>query len=379
MTNENQIKTFKSHEIVLSKAQGVYIWDANGKKYLDFYGGHAVALTGHCHPHVVKAIKEQAEKAIFYSTYLYSDVRAEALEKIVQIAPQNNSKVFLCNSGTEANEAAIKMVRKFTGKKTIISMKNSFHGRTIGSLSATGIDHYRKQFKPLLTGYKFAKFGDIEDLEKLVDKNTAGIILEPIQSMGGVVTASKDYYQQLAELCEKQECPLIFDEVQTGFGRTGKMFACEHWNVEPKVITFAKGVASGIPMGGVLADSEIAETIQYGEHGCTFGGGQIACAAAKATIEVIENEKLVENSAKMEQLIKKKLIELAEIDEIKGMGLLLGLKTKENVKELVKKGMENGIIFSGSWDPEVARLLPPLIINEDHVEEFCQGLKRVFE
>jgi len=378
MTDENQLKTFKSHEIVVSKAKGAYIWDINGKKYLDFYGGHAVALTGHCHPHVVKAIKKQVEKTIFYSTYLYSDIRAEALEKIVSVAPKNISKVFLCNSGTEANETAMKIARKFTGKKKIISMKNSFHGRTIGSLSATGIDHYRKQFKPLLSGYKFAKFGNIEDLNKVIDKETAGVILEPIQSMGGVVTGTEDYYKQLSEICEKNGCLLIFDEIQTGFGRTGKMFACEHWKIQPDLITFGKGVASGIPMGGVLVDEKIADTINYGEHGCTFGSGQIACASAKATIEVIQNEKLVENSSKMGGLIKKKLKDLEQIDEVKGLGLLLGLKMNVNVKESIKKGMRYGIIFGDSCDPEVGRLLPPLIINEKHVEEFHEGLKKVF-
>lgn len=381
LTNQNQLKTFKSFNITITHGKGSYIWDVNGTRYLDFYGGHAVALTGHCHPHVVHAIQEQVERLIFYSTYLYSDIRAEAIEKMISLAPKNISKVFLCNSGTEANETAIKIARKYTGKNEIISMNDSFHGRTIGSLSATGIKKYRDMFSPNVSHHKFVDFSNIEQLKETINKNsTAAVLLEPIQSMAGVNVADSDYYRQVSELCIENGCLLIFDEVQTGFGRTGKMFVGDHWDIQPDLITFAKGIASGIPMGGVFITEKVADKINYGEHGSTFGSGQIACAAAKATLEVIENDHLVENASKMESYLRNKIIKIDNnhIVEIRGKGLLLGLKLDINAKETVSKLMEHGVICGGSDDPSVVRLLPPLIINKDHIDEFCQNLTNVW-
>lgn len=364
------LKTFKKYPVVVVRGKGAYVWDINNKKYLDFYGGHAVTLTGHCHPTVVERIKEQVEKLIFYSNFFYNDLRSEVGKMIVAISPKNISNVFLCNSGTEANETALKIATKYTGKKEIISMKNSFHGRTIGSLSATGIEKYKRGFEPILARNRFANFGDIEDLRRVITDQTATVIVEPIQSIGGMNVAKAEYYQELAETCEEKHILLIFDEVQSGFGRTGEMFACQHWGVYPNLITVAKGMASGVPMGGVLVDKRIAETIDYSEHGCTFGGGPIACAASKATIEVIKNENLVKNAKKTGEVLKEELSKFKQVDEVKGLGLLMGMKLNVGVSSTIKSALESGLIFDSSNDPSVARLMPPLIIGKPEVDEF---------
>jgi predicted acetylornithine/succinylornithine family transaminase len=370
------LKTFKKYPVVVVRGKGAYVWDVNDKKYLDFYGGHAVALTGHCHPAVVEAIKEQAERLIFYSNFFYNDVRSELGKMIISVSPRNMSNVFLCNSGTEANETAFKIAVKYTGKKEIVSMKNSFHGRTTTSLGATGIEKYKKGFEPLLSNHKFANFGDIEDLKKVLNEQTAAVIIEPIQSIGGMNLAKAEYYQELAEVCREKNTLLIFDEVQSGFGRTGEMFACQHWKVYPDIITVAKGMASGIPMGGVLVDKRVAETIDYGEHGCTFGGGPIACAASKATIEVIKKENLVSNAKKIGLLVRDELSKFKQVDQVKGLGLLMGMKLNVDVKLTMKSALESGLVFDSSNDPSVARLMPPLIIGKPEVEEFLAKMSR---
>jgi acetylornithine/succinyldiaminopimelate/putrescine aminotransferase len=339
-------------------------------KYLDFYGGHAVTLTGHCHPTVVEKIKEQAEKLIFYSNFFYNDVRSEAGKVIISVSPRNMSNVFLCNSGTEANETALKIATKYTGKREIVSMKNSFHGRTIGSLSVTGIEKYKKGFESLLLRNRFANFGDTEDLRKVISEETAAVIIEPIQSIGGMNLAKAEYYQELAEICEEKNILLIFDEIQSGFGRTGEMFACQHWGIYPDLITVAKGMASGIPMGGVLVDKRVAETIDYSEHGSTFGGGPIACAASKATIEVIKKENLISNAKKTGEIIKEELSNFKQVDEVKGLGLLMGMKLNVDVSSTIQSALRSGLIFDSSNDPSVARLMPPLIIGNPEVDEF---------
>jgi predicted acetylornithine/succinylornithine family transaminase len=373
------LKTFKKYPVVVVRGKGAYIWDINNDRYLDFYGGHAVALTGHCHPTVVERIKEQAEKLIFYSNFFYNDVRSEVGKMIVDISPKNISNVFLCNSGTEANETAIKIAVKYTGKREIISMKNSFHGRTLGSLSATGIEKYKKGFEPLLARNQYANFGDIDDLRRALTVQTAAVIIEPIQSIGGMNLAKAEYYQELAEVCKEKNILLIFDEVQSGFGRTGEMFACQHWGVHPDLITVAKGMASGIPMGGVLVDKRLAETIDYSEHGCTFGGGPIACAASKATIEVIKKENLVGNAKKTGELLKKELSDFKQIEEMRGLGLLIGMKLKVPVSPIIKLALRLGLIFDSSNDPSVARFMPPLIIGKPEVEEFLTKIQGALE
>jgi acetylornithine/succinyldiaminopimelate/putrescine aminotransferase len=249
-------------------------------------------------------------------------------------------------------------------------MKNSFHGRTIGSLSVTGIEKYKKGFESLLLRNRFANFGDTEDLRKVISEETAAVIIEPIQSIGGMNLAKAEYYQELAEICEEKNILLIFDEIQSGFGRTGEMFACQHWGIYPDLITVAKGMASGIPMGGVLVDKRVAETIDYSEHGSTFGGGPIACAASKATIEVIKKENLISNAKKTGEIIKEELSNFKQVDEVKGLGLLMGMKLNVDVSSTIQSALRSGLIFDSSNDPSVARLMPPLIIGNPEVDEF---------
>ncbi|MEA2575985.1 MAG: acetylornithine/N-succinyldiaminopimelate aminotransferase, partial [Chloroflexia bacterium] len=278
-----QLGTYAKLPIVAVRGQGIMLYDASGKAYHDFYCGHAVTLTGHCHPRVVRAIQEQAEKLIFYSNIVYSEVRAKYAGMLVGVAPEGYGQVFFCNSGAEANETALKLARKFTGRPTIVAMEGGFHGRTMGALAMTANPKYKKGFEPLLPGVEFAPFGDLTAVERLMaEQEVAAVIIEPIQSIAGVRMAEADYYRGLRELCDRNGSLLIFDEIQTGLGRTGTLWVGEHWGVVPDIITLAKGIASGVSMGATLISTRIAETVHLDEHGSTFGGSPIACAAATA-------------------------------------------------------------------------------------------------
>jgi len=371
-----QLNTYKKFPLVLVKGKGMYVSDADGTRYLDFYGGHAVALTGHCHPKVIAALKKQLDKLLFYSNVAYSDIRAEAAEALISAAP-GFGKVFFCNSGAEANEAAMRVAKKFTGKKGIIAMKGGFHGRTTGALSATGIGKYRTG--ELLSSVSFAEFGSIESVKSLLAPDTAAIILEPIQSMAGVNAAGKGYYKGLRELCDSKGIMLIFDEVQTGFGRTGKMFAAQAFGVAPDIITLAKGIASGVPMGAVLLREKVAKTITYGELGSTFGGSPLACAGLKATIEVIADEKLVENAYAMGMYIKKTFSGMKGLVRVRGEGLLLGLEFGHDVSGIAAALLKENIIVSTSEAKNVLRLLPPLIIGKTHVDTLHRAMEKVLQ
>jgi acetylornithine/succinyldiaminopimelate/putrescine aminotransferase len=257
-----QLDTYKKFPLSIERGKGAYVYDLEGRRYLDLYGGHAVAVTGHCHPKVVRAVKEQAEALIFYSNVVYSSVRAEASKAIVEVAPRGMDKVFFCNSGAEANETAMKIARKFTGRTGIVAMKNGFHGRTMGALSATALGNYRQQFSPLLEGFAFAEFGDLGSVDECLGPDAACVILEPIQSMAGVDMAGDDYYRGLRKLCDERGALLIFDEVQTGIGRTGSWFFGDALGVVPDLITMAKGLGGGFPVGGVLIHERISKTIK---------------------------------------------------------------------------------------------------------------------
>lgn len=372
-----QLNTYRKLPIAVTRGEGVYVFDARGNRYLDFYGGHAVALTGHCHPKVVQALQQQAARLMFYSNYVYNDQRAAYSRALIEAAPPGITQVFFCNSGAEANETAMKIARRYTGKTEIIAMQAGFHGRTIGALSATGIAAYREQFRPLLEGYRFAAFGDVASVEALITEETAAVILEPIQSMAGVRVAEVEYYQALRHLCDDRGIVLIFDEVQTGFGRTGTMFAGEHWGVVPDVITTAKGIASGFPMGATLVKQAIAETISFGEQGSTFGGGPMACAAAQATLEVILQEGLVARAAEMGAYLKDKIAALPGVKSARGLGLLLGIETSAPAKPVQAALLKAGYLVGTSSDPHVLRLLPPLIVERSHADSLVAALETV--
>ncbi|MGC9399754.1 MAG: aspartate aminotransferase family protein [Anaerolineae bacterium] len=377
LEDRHQLKTYHKAPIAIVEGNGLTVTDAEGKTYLDFYSGHAVTLTGHCHPHVVQAIQSQAERLIFYSNIVYNDMRAAYSRLLAQAAPDGIEQAFFCNSGAEANETALKIARRYTGRTEVIAMERGFHGRTVGALSATGMSHYREMFAPLLPGTHFAPFGDLDAVEALLTDATAAIaavLLEPIQSIAGVRLADAEYYQGLRALCDAHGAVLIFDEVQTGFGRTGTLFAGEHWDVVPDIITSAKGIASGFPMGATLVTQKIAETISYGEQGTTFGGGPLACAAAKATLETILEEDLVANAAQMGDYIKEKLAPLPGIEEVRGLGLLLGLETVPPARDVCEALREKGFLVGTSGDPHVLRLMPPLIVRKHHVNALTAAL-----
>ena len=370
-----QLNTYKKLPISIERGEGVYVFDSEGKRYLDLYGGHAVALTGHCHPEIVAAVQEQASRLVFYSNVVYSSVRAEASEAIVSISPQGMDKVFFCNSGAEANETAMKICRRFTGRNTIIAMEGGFHGRTTGALSATGLGDYRTQFSPILQNHVFAEFGNIDAIRHALNDDVAGIILEPIQSMAGVEMAEDEYYIELRKICSERGIVLIFDEVQTGFGRTGSFFFGDKIGVSPDIITLAKGIGGGIPVGGVIISEHISKTIGHGEHGSTFGGGPVACAAIQANISIIRREGLVENARRMGARIEEELREVSFVKRLKGRGLLLGVEIDNEATRLRDFLLERGIITGTAAKKNVLRLLPPLILQEQEVDTFIKEMK----
>src|SRR6185369_8852295 len=293
-----QVATYAKMNISVERGRESWIWTSDGEKYLDLYGGHAVCATGHSHPHVVKAIQEQAEKVLFYSNLVYSEIRAKAAEKLVSIAPESLTKAFFCNSGTEANENAMRMARLATKREKVITFSGGFHGRTADAISATFLGKYREIGKPNVPGHVAAEFGDIENVRGLADESVAAIMLEPIQSMAGVRMAGSEYYQALRELCDQRGIVLIYDEVQTGVGRTGEWFfaGSDAGNgVVPDIVTLAKALGSGIPVGACLVTEKISSQIKENDLGTTFGGGMMAMAAVSATLEAIENDGMLAN------------------------------------------------------------------------------------
>jgi acetylornithine/succinyldiaminopimelate/putrescine aminotransferase len=325
---------------------------------------------------LIKAIQDQAEKLIFYSNVVYSPIRAELSKLLVEIAPHGIGSVFFSNSGAEANETALKIARKFTGREEVISTENSFHGRTVGSLSVTGAKKYRESVKPLLDS-KFVPFGDTESIQNIISEKTAAVMVEAIQSLAGVHVAKASYYRELQRLCHEKGALLIFDEIQSMPGRTGAMCACNHWDVTPDLLTTAKGIAGGIPMGVTFVREEIAKTITYGEQGSTFGGGQLACAASKATLEVILEEKLVKNAQIVGDYAKKVISEIPNVQEVRGLGLLIGIETTLPAAEVQKKLLTKGIMVGTSDHTKTVRLLPPLIIEKADIDRLAEELRHI--
>ncbi len=374
-----QLGTYAKLPIVAVRGAGIHLYDADGRDYYDFYCGHAVTLVGHCHPQVVAAIQAQAAQLIFYSNIVYSDVRAAYATALMAAAPAGYGQVFFCNSGAEANETALKVSRKFTGRPTIIALAGGFHGRTMGALAMTSNAKYKAGFEPLLLGVEFAPFGDLAALAAQMDANTAAVIVEPIQSIAGVRMAAAAYYQGLRALCDEQGALLIFDEIQTGLGRTGKMWAGDHWGVIPDIITLAKGIASGVPMGATMMTTRIAETIHLDEHGSTFGGGPLVCAAAAATLAVIQSGDLPAHAAAMGERIRNALGGLPHVLEVRGLGLLLGLHLDIPAKTVQTAALEHGIILGTSGDANVLRVMPPLVVTAADVDHLAATLEVILK
>ena len=365
-----QIPTYHKLPVALVRGEGSYVWDADGNRYLDFYGGHCVALLGHCPPRVVAAVQAQAAQLIFYSNVAYSPVRARAAALLADVAPDGLGHVFFCNSGTEANETALKLARKTTGKPGVVAMEGGFHGRTLGSLAITWNATYRAPYAAVLPETHFVPFGDLGAVEAVFEAHDdlAVVILEPIQSIAGIVEAPDAYFVDLRALCDRYSVLLLFDEVQTGVGRTGTFSISEQLGLTPDLITLAKSLGSGVPVGAVLASDAIAAGVEHGDQGSTFGGGMLAMAAVTATLETILEDGLMDRARAIHQQIRLAIGPL--VKQVRGRGCLIGLELDGAAKPVLARLREEGVLAGGSGDANVLRLMPPLNASDEDVALF---------
>ena len=368
MSEDNYLgNLYQRFPINISKGKGATVWDVSGKEYIDCMGGYGVALIGHCNDRVVNAIKNQSEKLITCHMSIYNNVRLEFLEKMSKISPKKLSKIFFSNSGAESTEAALKFSRKFTGKSGIIAMSGGYHGKTFGALSVTHNEKYRKSFQPLLEGVKFVPYSNPTKIEESLDTSIGTVIIEPIQGETGIIVPSDGVLQQIRKICDQNNLVLIFDEIQTGLGRTGRMWAGEHWSTTPDIMCLAKGIAGGLPMGLTLCKPEILDAMKVGEHSSTFAGNPLSCSAGIATIESIIEENLVENAAKVGNIFKNGLFQLKEnhriVRDVRGLGLMLALESRFDIKDILFDGIKEGLLmlYSGR---NIIRLLPPLVLDD---------------
>jgi acetylornithine/N-succinyldiaminopimelate aminotransferase len=364
--------------MALVKGRGATVWDAKGQEYIDCFSGLAVLNTGHCHPRVVEAIRRQASEIMHTSNLYYVIPQIELAELLHRVT--GGYKSFFCNSGAEANEAAIKLVRKHTGKKEIICAANSFHGRTLATLSATGQKKYHQGFEPMLPEFKHVPYGDIGEIKRAVTEDTAAVLLEPIQGEGGVIIPPENYLTRVREICDEKGILLVLDEVQTGLGRTGELFAWQLFGVNPDIFTLAKALGGGFPIGAMLARDGIMQSFKPGNHASTFGGNHLACAAAKAALETIIEEELPQRAKELGAHAIKRLEELKKrhpiIKEVRGRGLMIGIELREGCGDVVERAREKGLLINCTAD-RVLRLLPPLVIGWMELERAIQILDDV--
>ncbi|WP_296879125.1 acetylornithine transaminase [uncultured Methanobrevibacter sp.] len=368
------LNTFTRQPLVLDHGEGVKVSDIEGNEYLDMFAGIAVNALGHNHPKLVKAIQDQAEKLIHISSIYYNEPALEYAKKLVDMT--SFDRIFYSNSGAEANEGAIKLAVKYTGKSEVISTVESFHGRTVMTLAATGHEHYHEPFKSILPkGFINVPYNDIEAIKDAITDNTAAIIVEPIQGEGGVNVPDMDYLKQIEEICHEKDIVFIVDEVQTGFGRCGTLFAHELFGVKPDIMTMAKGIGGGVPMGGILATEKVAGAFVPGDHGTTFGGGPLVCAAANAVLDEIVNENLLDNVNEVGDhfIAELKKLDKDVIKEVRGKGLMVGVELTEPGAEYVDKLREAGFLINCTAG-NVLRFVPPLIITKADIDEFVKAL-----
>jgi LysW-gamma-L-lysine/LysW-L-ornithine aminotransferase len=379
MSEEDQYLSttlYQKFPVRIDRGKGVRVWDASGKEYIDCMGGYGVALVGHCNPRVVEAIKNQAEKLIVCHMSFYNDARGDFLSRMATIAPNGLSKIFFSNSGAEAVEAALKFSRRYTGKPGIISMSGGYHGKTFGALSATYSEKYRKPFMPLLENVKFLPYTTTR-IEDAVNDNIGAVIVEPIQGETGIILPPEGLLQNMREVCTKHGIVLIFDEIQSGLGRTGKMWAGENWKTIPDIMCLAKGLAGGVPIGLTLSKPEIVEALRVGEHSSTFGGNPLACAAGAATIGSLIEDKLVENAADVGGYFKDGLLKLKEkhriVRDVRGLGMMLALELRFDVRNLLLDGIRHGLLmlYSGK---NILRLLPPLVMDKETISQALETM-----
>ena len=371
---------YQRFPVTVEKALGSHVWDTDNNEYIDCMGGYGVALVGHRNERVVNAIKSQIEKVITVHGSFYNKTREEFLQTLINNAPSGLSQVHLNNSGAESIEAAIKFARKFTGKKKMVAMKGSYHGKSMGALSLTFNPKYRESFQPLVEKVSFSPYGDVDALHDVVDKETAFVILEPIQGESGIHVPPEGFLQEVRKTCDENDSLLIFDEIQSGLGRTGIMWASEHWKTVPDIMCLAKGIAGGVPMGVTLVRPDILAVMKKGEHSSTFGGNPLACAAGTATLQALTQDGLVDNAKSMGEKFLNGLEELKSkhtiIREVRGKGLMIGVELKFEVKDILMEGIKNGLLllYSGR---NILRFLPPLVISEEDITKTLQILDKL--
>jgi acetylornithine/LysW-gamma-L-lysine aminotransferase len=382
MNSEDQFigNLYQRFPINISRGKGARVWDNEGREYIDCMAGYGVALVGHCNARVVEAIKNQSEKLIVCHMSTYNDTRLRFLEKLSSISPKGLSKVAFSNSGAESVEAALKFARKYTGKAGIIAMTGGYHGKTLGALSVTYSEKYRKPFMPLLDFVNFVPYNDRANLENEIDDSIGTVILEPIQGETGIIIPPDGLLQKIRQICTNRRIVLIYDEIQSGLGRTGKMWAGEHWNTIPDIMCLAKGIGGGIPMALTLAKTEIIDAMKIGEHSSTFAGNPIACTAASAALDALVEDKLVQNACSIGKYFKDGLMCLKEthkiIRDVRGLGLMLAIELRFDVREILLDGIKNGILmlYSGK---NIIRLLPPLVIDESMVSSALGKIDKI--
>ena len=378
--------TYTRFPIVITKGEGCWLWDLNGHRYLDFLSGIAVCGLGHAHPAVVEALTAQAKKLFHVSNLFYMEPQIKAAEMLTEHS--FGDKVFFCNSGAEANEAAIKLARRYSWKKygegrsTIIAMENSFHGRTMATISATGQPKFQVGFAPLQPGFVHVPFNDFEALEKSIDETTCAVMIELIQSEGGVFVADVEYVKKVRELTKNKDILLMLDEVQTGMGRTGTFFAYEQFGIEPDVMSLAKALGNGFPVGAIIAKDAVMAAFEPGTHASTFGGNPLAASAVIATINTLLEEDVIRNCAEVGKYLQKGLMALKKkfsfITEIRGMGLIWGVELTANGDEIVKEFLKEGVILNCTKG-KILRLIPPLIVKKEEIDIFLEMASRIFE
>ncbi len=364
---------YPKRELVAVRGEGALLYDENGNAYIDCAAGIGVASLGHSHPKLVEAIQQQAARLITCPNILYNDVRSMLLQKLVEVTPENLTQAYLCNSGTEANEAALKFARLHTGRPNFVTAMRGFHGRTMGSVSATFTKKYREAFEPLVPGFSYVPLNKIDKLEAAVDDNTAAVMLELVQGEGGVNPAQADYVAAVRKLCSERGALLIIDEIQTGFCRTGKFFACNHFDLQPDILTLAKAMGGGVPIGATLLNGDF--DVGPGLHGTTFGGNPLACAAALAAIDIYQSDNLADRAAELGEYFETRLREkeLSQVRAIRRLGLMIGIELKQKVQEKLALLLEHKIVALPAG-ANVIRMLPPLVIEKKQIDQVINVL-----